>query len=56
MTDIRVENLQVFLASPPLPPQQKKTVVFLGAYQTIPLLYEADRWEDPRTGTFIHMA
>ena len=56
ITDVRVENLQVFLASPPLPPQKKKTVVFLGAYQAIPLLYEADRWEDPRTGAFIKMA
>lgn len=53
MTDMRIESLQILLVSPPLAAQKKATVVFLGAYGTIPLVYEADRWDDPRTGAFV---
>jgi hypothetical protein len=55
IVNIRIENLKVLLISPSVPPQKKKSVLFIGMYQTIPILYEADHWEDPRTGVFIPM-
>lgn len=51
--DVRVENLQILMASPPIPPQTKAATVFLGQYNNIPLLYEADNWASPRTGKFV---
>lgn len=53
MMDMRMDRLQILLVSPPLTALKKAAVVFLGAYGTIPLVYEADRWEDPRTGVFV---
>lgn len=59
--DARLEDLQILMISPLIQAQHKAKVVFMGVYQThkysqsksIPLLYEADRWDDPRTGAFV---
>lgn len=53
ITNMRVDALQILLVSPPLAAQKKASVVFMGMYGKIPIVYEADRWEDPRTGAFI---
>ena len=55
ISDARVEDLQILLASPPVPPKVKATTVFFGIYKNIPFLYEADRWDAPRTGAFVKL-
>jgi hypothetical protein len=54
--DACVENLQILMVNPPIQPQTKATTHFLGQYNGIPLLYEADRLEDPRTGKFVKVS
>ncbi len=53
ISDARVENLQIFMTNPPIQPKTKASTVFLAQYKGIPFLYEANRWEDPRTGMFV---
>ncbi len=51
--DANVGNLKIYMAFPPFPASTpNKSVVFLGAYKNITLMYEATRWDDPRTGQF----
>ncbi len=56
ITDASVNDLQILMVSPPIKPQAKATTVFLGNYKGIPLLYEADRWDAPRTGAFVKVS
>jgi hypothetical protein len=53
ITDASVKHLQILMVSPPIKPHTKTTTVFLGNYKGIPLIYEADRWDAPRTGKFV---
>ncbi len=58
-TEYRIElggdigKLSLFMLFPPFPPQKKASVVFFGDFKGIPILYEADRWNEPRTGAFV---
>jgi hypothetical protein len=56
MTDVSVKELEIIMALPPIKPQTKTTTIFLGNYKGIPLLYEADRLDDPRTGKFVKVS
>ena len=42
----------VLLDTFPTPGQGQKKVIFRALYKNIPLQYEADIWNDPRTGIF----
>jgi hypothetical protein len=49
----KVEDLRVLLFHPVIPAQKvNATTLFLGAYGDKAFVYEAIRWDDPRTGVF----
>ena len=47
-----VEDLQIVVSNPPIPPTLKNTTQFLAMYKQRVVVYEADRLDDPRTGYF----
>jgi hypothetical protein len=49
----KVEDLCVLLFHPPISAKRPNaTVLFMGAYRDKAFVYEAIRWNDPRTGSF----
>ena len=47
-----VADLQILLMNPAIPPTTKKVTQFLAIYKQRMVVYEADRLDDPRTGSF----
>jgi hypothetical protein len=47
-----VADLQILLMNPAIPPTTKKVTQFLAIYKQKMVVYEADRLDDPRTGSF----
>lgn len=47
-----VEQLQIVLMNPPIPPTTKLATQFLAMYNQRVVIYEANKLEDPRTGYF----
>jgi hypothetical protein len=47
-----VADLQILLMNPGIPPTTKKVTQFMAIYKQRMVVYEADRLDDPRTGSF----
>jgi hypothetical protein len=47
-----VADLQILVLHPGIPPTTKKVTQFLAIYKQRMVVYEADRLDDPRTGSF----
>ncbi len=49
---VTVKDLVLTSAFPDVQPTQKAKVIFQATYKQYKLVYEANRWEDPRSGIF----
>jgi hypothetical protein len=48
----QVKDLVLSRSFPDVQPTQKAKVIFQATYKQYNLIYEANRWDDPRTGIF----